>query len=196
TSVDASVATDTVTFTNSKLGAQSTFGGYSESVTGGGGAGALVQTSSGTGTAAADGTGVTTYGKLKLSSASSFTLGGTALAAVGLSGASVSLTQLSSVDISTVSGSNDAIATIDGALSQISSMRASLGAYQNRFDSVVNSLSTSAENLTNARSRILDADYASETASLTRAQILQQAGTAMLAQANSVPNTVLTLLKG
>ncbi len=108
----------------------------------------------------------------------------------------VALTQLNSVDISTVDGSNDAIAVIDAALSQVSSQRATLGAYQNRFDSVVNSLSTSAENLTNARSRILDADYASETASLTRSQILQQAGTAMLAQANSIPNSVLTLLQG
>jgi len=67
---------------------------------------------------------------------------------------------------------------------------------QNRFTSVVSSLSTTSENLSAARSRILDADFASETANLTRGQILQQAGTAMLAQANSLPNGVLALLRG
>jgi flagellin len=85
---------------------------------------------------------------------------------------------------------------IDSALANISSSRASLGALQNRFTSVVSSLSTTSENLSAARSRILDADFASETANLTRGQILQQAGTAMLAQANSLPNGVLALLRG
>ncbi len=192
TSVQAGATTATsLVVTSDKFGAGSL--AIAETATN---AGAIAPGAAAGGTSAADGNGVTNYGTLKLSSAGTFTLGGTALAAVGLANASVALTQLSGVDISTVTGSNDAIATIDGALSQISSMRASLGAYQNRFDSVVNSLSTSAENLTNARSRILDADYASETAALTRSQILQQAGTAMLAQANSLPNSVLTLLKG
>ena len=192
TSVQAGATTETtLVVTSDKFGAGSL--AIAETATN---AGAIAPGAAAGGTSAADGNGVTNYGTLKLSSAGTFTLGGTALAAVGLANASVALTQLSGVDISTVTGSNDAIATIDGALSQISSMRASLGAYQNRFDSVVNSLSTSAENLTNARSRILDANYASETAALTRSQILQQAGTAMLAQANSLPNSVLTLLKG
>ena len=103
---------------------------------------------------------------------------------------------VNSIDISTVAGANDAIDIIDGALAQVNSIRADLGAVQNRFSSTVSNLTVSVENITAARSRIQDADFASETAELTRAQILQQAGTAMLAQANSLPNTVLTLLQG
>jgi len=76
------------------------------------------------------------------------------------------------------------------------SSRASLGAFQNRFASTVLSLQTTSENLTASRSRIQDADFAQETAALTRGQILQQAGTAMLAQANSLPNSVMALLRG
>lgn len=102
---------------------------------------------------------------------------------------------VSSVDISTTQGALSALATIDTALTQVNSARASLGAYQNRFTAVVNNLQSTAENLTAARSRIQDADFAAETANLTRAQILQQAGTAMLAQANSLPNGVLALLR-
>ncbi len=89
-----------------------------------------------------------------------------------------------------------ALASIDSALSSINTSRASLGAIQNRFTSVVTSLQTSAENLSASRSRIQDTDFAAETANLTRGQILQQAGTAMLAQANSLPNGVLALLRG
>jgi flagellin len=81
-------------------------------------------------------------------------------------------------------------------LTTVNSSRASLGAYQNRFSSVVSSLQTTSENLSASRSRIQDTDFAHETASLTRGQILQQAGTAMLAQANSLPNGVLALLRG
>ncbi|MGE5623067.1 MAG: flagellin, partial [Bacillota bacterium] len=104
------------------------------------------------------------------------------------------LSAVSALDISTVSGANDAMSTIDAALSSIASSRAQLGAIQNRFASTISNLSTTAENLTSARSRIQDADFAAETANLTRGQILQQAGTAMLAQANSLPNGVLALL--
>ena len=74
--------------------------------------------------------------------------------------------------------------------------RADLGAIQNRFGSVISNLATTSENLSASRSRIRDTDYARETAELTRAQILQQAGTAMVAQANQVPQSVLTLLQG
>ena len=147
------------------------------------------------GTAAANGTGVTTHGTLTLSSAAAFTLGGTDLAEGGLSTAGASLTRLDTVNISTVAGANAAIAVLDGALSQVTSMRADLGAVQNRFSSTVANLTTTAENLNAARSRILDADFAAETAALTRAQILQQAGTAILAQANAVPQNVLSLLR-
>ena len=85
---------------------------------------------------------------------------------------------------------------IDDALAEISTERATFGATQNRFESVVSNLQVSVENLSAAKSRIVDTDFAAETANLTRGQILQQAGTAMLAQANSLPNGVLSLLKG
>jgi flagellin len=88
------------------------------------------------------------------------------------------------------------ITTIDTALDAVNSERATYGAMQNRFEAVIANLSIAAENQTAARSRIMDADFAMETANLTRAQILQQAGTAMLAQANAVPQNVLSLLRG
>ena len=100
------------------------------------------------------------------------------------------------MDISTVDGANKALAAADAALTQVSSTRAQLGAIQNRFTAVVANLSTAAENFSASRSRIQDADFAAETANMTRGQILQQAGTAMLAQANSLPNGVLALLRG
>ena len=80
-------------------------------------------------------------------------------------------------------------------MTTVNSSRATLGAIQNRFESVVTSVQTTAENLSASRSRIRDADFAAETANLTRAQILQQAGTAMLAQANAAPQNVLALLQ-
>jgi flagellin len=109
--------------------------------------------------------------------------------------ASESLT-VGSIDISSVKGANDAIDIIDGALNKVNGIRAELGAIQNRFASTVSNLTTSVENISAARSRIQDADFAQETANLTRGQILQQAGVAMLAQANALPNQVLTLLRG
>jgi flagellin len=189
TSVVASGASATnLTLTSDKFG--SAVINYAESSAG---TASVVITTAGT--AAADGTGVTTRGSLTLSSAAAFTLGGTDLAEGGLASASAGLTRLDTVNISTVAGANAAIAVLDGALSQVTSMRADLGAVQNRFSSTVANLTTTAENLNAARSRILDADFAAETAALTRAQILQQAGTAILAQANSVPQNVLSLLR-
>lgn len=117
-----------------------------------------------------------------------FNPGSQAIAATG--------TAISSIDISTANGANAAIQAIDAALSSVSSSRASLGAYQNRFSSVVSNLQATSENLSASRSRIQDADFAAETASLSRAQVLQQAGTAMVAQANSIPQGVLALLRG
>jgi flagellin len=102
---------------------------------------------------------------------------------------------VSSLDLTTASGATAALATIDAALASINNSRASLGAYQNRFSSAVTSLQTSAENFTASRSRIQDADFAQETANLTRGQVLQQAGTAILAQANALPQGVLALLR-
>jgi len=104
------------------------------------------------------------------------------------------LKSVNKIDISTVAGATDALDVIDGALSRINSIRADLGAVQNRFESTIANLNTSTENLSAARSRIRDTDFAAETANLTRSQILQQAGTAMLAQANALPNNVLSLL--
>jgi flagellin len=84
---------------------------------------------------------------------------------------------------------------LDASLSTVNSGRADLGAYQNRFESTISNLSISSENLSAARSRIRDADFAAETAEMTRAQILQQAGVAMVSQANSLPQSVLSLLQ-
>ena len=88
------------------------------------------------------------------------------------------------------------IDNIDVALNNVSAQRATLGASQSRFDSVISNLQVSVENQTAARSRIMDADFAAETANLSRTQILQQAGTAMVAQANQMPQQVLKLLQG
>ncbi|MBU0593933.1 MAG: flagellin [Gammaproteobacteria bacterium] len=106
-----------------------------------------------------------------------------------------SLASVAASSIATASGAQSAIAVIDSALAAISSSRADLGAYQNRFSSAISNLQTSSENISAARSRIRDADFAAETASMTRDQILQQAGVAMLAQANALPNNVLSLLR-
>ncbi|NDP60249.1 MAG: flagellin [Oxalobacteraceae bacterium] len=114
---------------------------------------------------------------------------------VGSKAASATGTAVSALNISTVAGAQTAIASLDSALATINSSRASLGAYQNRFASAITSLQTTTENLSASRSRIEDTDFAAETASLTRGQILQQAGTAILAQANSLPNGVLALLR-
>jgi len=89
-----------------------------------------------------------------------------------------------------------AITNIDAALTTVNNERATYGAVQNRFEAVISNLQLASENQSAAKSRIMDADFAAETANLTRGQILQQAGTAMLAQANSAPNGVLALLRG
>jgi flagellin len=102
---------------------------------------------------------------------------------------------VSDVDISTFEGAQHAIGTIDSALTEVNSARADLGAIQNRFTSTVTNLQTGSENLSASRSRIQDADFAAETANLSRAQVLQQAGTAMVAQANQLPSGVLALLR-
>ena len=97
--------------------------------------------------------------------------------------------------IATVTAASAALGKLDDMLALVNSKRAEFGATQNRFEAVIQTLQVSAENQTAARSRIMDADFASETAALTRAQVLQQAGTAMLSQANSLPNNVLSLLR-
>ena len=99
------------------------------------------------------------------------------------------------LDISTIEGADNAIVAMDAALKSVNSARADLGAIQNRFESVVSNLSVNSENMSASKSRIMDADFASETANLSRSQILQQAGTAMVAQANQLPQGVLSLLR-
>jgi flagellin len=106
------------------------------------------------------------------------------------------LSSVGTINIGTQTGASDAISVVDGALSFINSVRAGLGAVQNRVESTISNLGATAENLTAAKSRIEDADFAKETAELTRSQVLQQAGIAMLAQANALPNSVLSLLRG
>lgn len=106
-----------------------------------------------------------------------------------------SSTGFAALDISTQAGADTAMQAMDAALSAINSARADMGAVQNRFSSVIANLQTTSENLTASRSRIRDTDFAKETAELTRTQILQQAGTAMLAQANQVPQGILSLLR-
>jgi flagellin len=137
----------------------------------------------------------TVGGHLDFSSASGFSIVGGDSTIIDTGSAGSNLQSVSKIDVSTVDGSNAALKTIDAALAQIDSNRASLGAIQNRFTSTISNLNTTTENLTASRSRIQDTDFASETANLTRGQILQQAGTAMLAQANSLPNGVLSLLR-
>ena len=102
---------------------------------------------------------------------------------------------LNAVSLTSAANSQLAIAVVDAALGQINVSRGEMGAYQNRFMSAISSMTATSENLAASRSRIQDADFAAETSNLTRNQILQQAGTAMLAQANSLPQSVLTLLK-
>ena len=130
-----------------------------------------------------------------LKAATGFIAGTTGAAAGGTAFAAGSAKNgFADLDISSVGGADNAILAMDAALNSVNSSRADLGAIQNRFTSVVANLNTSSENMSAARSRIRDVDYASETAELTRNQILQQAGTAMLAQANQSSQSVLSLL--
>jgi flagellin len=102
---------------------------------------------------------------------------------------------LSDATISTVAGANDTIRRIDATLQSVSSLRSSLGAVQNRFQSTINNLQTISQNLSSSRSQIQDADFAQETANMSSAQVLQQAGVSVLAQANSSQQSVLKLLQ-
>ena len=110
-------------------------------------------------------------------------------------GGSSTLQSVSSLDVTTYANAQLAVAVVDSALAIVNGQRAQYGALQSRFSSTISNLATTSENISASRSRIQDADFAQETANLTRNQILQQAGIAMLAQANALPNSVLTLLK-
>ena len=106
-----------------------------------------------------------------------------------------SLNKVADLDITTFAKATEALKTVDSALAFVSGTRADLGALQSRFETSISNLQVTSENLSAARSRILDADFAQETANLSRSQILQQAGTAMVAQANQLPQGVLALLR-
>ncbi|HEX6397799.1 MAG TPA: flagellin, partial [Steroidobacteraceae bacterium] len=131
------------------------------------------------------------------SAGDSFSVAGANIGDVGLTAATAALSTngLTATNVTSVGGANDTILRMDAALTSVSGLRSTLGAIQNRFDSTINSLQAVSENLSASRSRIQDTDFAAETAALTRAQILQQAGTAMVAQANQVPQNVLSLLR-
>lgn len=148
-------------------------------------------------TAAAVVTGDTakSMGYISMNSDKGFSIG-TVATGSGVKAGAADLQAVSTIDVSTVDGSNKALKILDAALSSVNSQRASFGALQSRFETAVSNLESTSENLSASRSRIQDTDFASETAKLTRGQILQQAGTAMLAQANSLPNGVLSLLRG
>jgi flagellin len=126
---------------------------------------------------------------------STITVAGTLATTLSLGSATAVDYKLSASSVDSVSNANTAIRAADFALNQINNSRAELGAIQRRFESIISGLAINNENLTASRSRIQDADFAAETASLTRAQILQQAGVAILAQANAIPQNVLALLK-
>jgi len=119
----------------------------------------------------------------------------TGLTSFGSSGLSALLTSTGVVDVTSSGAASAALASLDTDISTVTETRATFGAVQNRFEAVISGLQSYSESLTAARGRIVDADFAAETASLTRGQILQQASTAILAQANALPQNALTLLK-
>jgi len=153
-------------------------------------------------TATSDGTNIS------LISASGFTLAGTGAAtAIGfaldpnttgtaqLNFAAAATTGIANLSVAGYSGAQLALDQVDSALTAVNSARADLGAMQSRFDSIITTQQTTSDNLSASRGRIQDADFAAETAAMTKAQILQQSGIAMLSQANSAPQNVLALLQ-
>jgi flagellin len=150
-------------------------------------------------TLAAGSSTATVMGRVTYDSPNSFSVSDTgsgfATTAGATNGAST-LQAVADLDITTFDGAQKAIKIADAALAKVNGQRAQYGALQSRFDSAISNLQSTTENLSASRSRITDTDFASETANMTRGQILQQAGTSMLAQANSLPNGVLSLLRG
>jgi len=158
------------------------------------GAAAALTDADNTGSGDTDSTRIT--GQLEFNSSETFSVTASATGGVfGTASNTAGLQSVDQVDITSQSGSSDAIKTIDGALDRINSLRATLGAVQSRFESTISNLSTTTENLSAANSRILDADFAAETAKLSKSQVLQQAGISVLSQANARPQQVLSLLQ-
>lgn len=141
---------------------------------------------------------IRSVGTVKLNSAKAFTTSASTATIDGTVAASVNVSALqkvSDIDISTAIGAQKALDVLDQALAGIDGSRAELGAVQNRFENTISNLQNISENASAARSRIRDTDFAAETSELTKNQILQQAGTAILAQANQLPQAVLSLLQ-
>jgi flagellin len=164
-----------------------------------GSGGATLQTKSfdgeddvGTAATIVAGGGARADGQVQLEAADAFSVNGMT-GGLGADGFS-ELDAVNTIDISTATGAQDALGIINGAISNIDSQRAQLGAVQNRFENTISNLQNISENSSAARSRIRDTDFAAETSELTKNQILQQAGTAILAQANQLPQAVLSLL--
>ncbi|RZS47586.1 flagellin [Sphaerotilus mobilis] len=145
-----------------------------------------------------------TAGSLAANAALTFQVGADSTDTIVVDGTGFDMTTLASyaagatasmsVDISTQAAASATLASMDTDLDQVNAARSNAGALQSRFDAVISQLQVSSENTSAARGRIMDADFAAETANLSRAQILQQAGTAMIAQANQLPQSVMKLL--
>ena len=146
-------------------------------------------------TTAATGVTVASRGTVEYSSDKGYTVGGTGDTMTTATATASTQKAVNTIDVSTAEGATRALKVIDSALAAVNGQRASFGALQSRFETTIANLNTSSENMSASRGRIQDADFASETANLSRAQILQQAGTAMVAQANQIPQGVLSLLK-
>jgi len=146
-------------------------------------------------TTAATGETVASRGTVEYSSDKGYTVSGTGGTMTTTAATASTQKAVNTIDVSTVDGATRALKIIDSALAAVNGQRASFGALQSRFETTVNNLQSTAENMSASRGRIQDADFASETANLSRSQILQQAGTAMVAQANQLPQGVLSLLR-
>jgi flagellin len=191
-------ATDSATGIGSMMGLSSSIDGIGEAIFG------ELDTAGNASNVTAEGIAYeTTVGKVKLVSASEFevnvgTNGKAELESLGFQagtyGGGESGQFLKDVDVSTFEGATAALTAIDNAIGAIASQRADLGAIQNRMESTVSNLAITSENLSAANSRIKDADFAAETAELSRTQVLQQAGISILSQANQGPQQVLSLL--
>jgi flagellin len=152
------------------------------------------------GSSAEGGATFTAYGSVSLTSSANITVAGTSAITAGfhadnLSATAVGGTAVSALTVATTSGAQTALASLDNALSTVNSTRASIGSYQSAFETMISNLSVESENAMSARSRILDADFAQESAALAKTQVLQQAGISVLAQANAMPQQVLALLQ-
>lgn len=154
----------------------------------------IVQTTEFNGTALLSGTSSLTF-QVGFAASASNQVSVSTSAMTGIGGYAASLTATGTINVSTSAGASAALTALDSALTTVTNTRATFGAVQNRFEAVISNLEAFNESLTAARSRIQDADFAQETANLTRAQILQQAGVSMLSQANSLPQTALALLQ-